>query len=248
MPSLGRRLSDTGDAIFHFKGAVDGSDKIVISREGALWQHAHWHWPLEAVTINGVQWNPQEKNYLTTAAPAKFLPEPFSLESVRLEIIQGRDVVALERGTNALIVHLDDTPAGASDYEFKIHFQPGRAKPVTRGASSIAHLKIAAQIDGSDFIKITPVEAAWDHKAWGNPAEVTLNDVRWFPEVTTVLKNEGTNTFLPSGIDLSTARIVSRKGRDLATMWAEKNELWIWFADNPNGNDLYELEIAFGRQ
>ena len=43
------------------------------------------------------------------------------------------------------------------------------------------------------------------------------------------------------------AKIVSRKGRDLATMWADKDALWVWFADNPNGSDSYELDISFGR-
>ncbi len=38
------------------------------------------------------------KNFLTTTGPQKFLHDAFSLESVRsLEVIRGRDVVALER-------------------------------------------------------------------------------------------------------------------------------------------------------
>lgn len=59
--------------------------------------------------------------------------------------------------------------------------------------------------------------------------------------------NAKTNTFLPSGVDLSTARIVNRKGRDVGTMWADADVLWIQFADNPNGADFYELELSFGR-
>ena len=62
-----------------------------------------------------------------------------------------------------------------------------------------------------------------------------------------MLQNAGTNLFLPSGVDFSTARIISRKGRDLATLWGEEGGLWVWFADNPNGSDYYELEIAFGQ-
>jgi len=59
--------------------------------------------------------------------------------------------------------------------------------------------------------------------------------------------NVGTNAFLPSGVDFSTARIVNRNGRDVGTMWAEAEALWIQFADNPNGADVYELELSFGR-
>ena len=108
-------------------------------------------------------------------------------------------------------------------------------------------MKIAAEIDGSDCLKITSTEATWDHKYWGGPANVRLNEVSWPVEQTNVLQNAGSNLFLPYGVDLSTARILSRKGRDLATLWAEDQELWVWFADSPNGSDYYELEIGFGQ-
>jgi hypothetical protein len=226
---------------------VDGSDRILITRDGAFWEHAHWGWPEGAVTVNGAQWNPREKNYLTSAGEAKYLPECFSLEAVDLERITGRDVVALERTNNALIVYLDDTPVGAGEYEFKIHFHPARTKPAAVRDSTAATLKIAAEIDGSDCVRITATEARWDHKLWGGPANVMLNDVAWSIQQTNVLQNAGANLFLPSGVDFSTARIVSRKGRDLATLWAEADGLWVSFADSPNGSDRYELEIAFGR-
>jgi hypothetical protein len=61
-----------------------------------------------------------------------------------------------------------------------------------------------------------------------------------------VLQNAGSHLFLPAGVDLSTARIINRTGRDLATLWADEQVLWVWFADNPNGADTYELEIRFG--
>jgi hypothetical protein len=241
-----RRGSTEPKAEFHFKGWVDGSDRILITHEGALWEHAHWDWPQGAVTVNRTQWDPRQKNYLTAAGTAKFLPERFSLEAAELERIQGRDVVALERTNNALIVYLDDTPVGAGEYEFKIHFPAARPKPAPAGASSAATLRIAAEIDGSDCLKITATEATWEHKLWQWPAKVRLNDVPWSVQQTKVLQNAGTNLFLPAGVDLSTARIVSRKGRDLATLWAEEQALWVWFADNPNGDDHYELELAFG--
>jgi len=235
------------EAVFHFKGMVDGSDRILVTRDGALWKHEHWGWPEGAVTVNGTQWNPQQKNYLTTAGEAKFLPECFSLEAVDLERITGRDVVALERTNNALIVYLDDTPVGAGEYEFKVHFHPASPMPAPARASTATTLKIAAEIDGSDCLRITATEATWDHKLWGGPANVRLNNLPWPVQQTNVLQNASTNQFLPSGVDFSTARIVSRKGRDLATLWAEADGLWVSFADSPNGSDQYELEIAFGQ-
>ena len=236
------------EAIFHFKGTVDGSDRILMSREGVLWEHAHWGWPEGSVTVNRKKWNPQQKNYLTTTGTTRFLPEVYSFEAVSLERIKGRDVVALERTNNALVVYLDDTPVGADEYEFKIHFFPARSKSPPAHTSTPAVLKIAAEIDGSDFLRITAGEARWEHKHWSGPANVTLNGVAWPVEQTNVLQNGASNRFLPEGVDLSTARIISRKGRDLATLWAEDRGISVWFADNPNGSDNYELEINFGRQ
>jgi hypothetical protein len=71
--------------------------------------------------------------------------------------------------------------------------------------------------------------------------------VRWSVQEANVLQDSGTNQFLPSGVEFSTARIVSRKGRDLATLCEKDGGLWVWFADSPNGSDSYELEIAFGQ-
>jgi hypothetical protein len=79
-----------------------------------------------------------------------------------------------------------------------------------------------------------------------HPYEVKLNDAPWDLTQTNVLLNTGTNVFLPEDVDFSTAKIINRKGRDLATMWADDGALWISFADNPIGWDTYELEISFG--
>ncbi len=247
MPTLRSTLADSGDAVFHFKGLVDGSDRILITRQGAFWHHVNWAWPLDPVTVNGVQWNPQEKNYLTTVGSPGFLPEGFSLESARLATIQGRDVVAMERAKGALVVYLDDTPVGPGLYEFEIHFPPARTPAPQETGGVAASLRIAAQVDGSDCIKITPTEAFWEHRSWACPKEVVLNDIHWSRADGNVLKNEGATAFLPAGVDLSTARIAGRKGRDLATMWADKNAVWVWFADNSNGTDAYELDISFGQ-
>ena len=246
-PPRGKSSSAEPEAVFHFKGLIDGSDRILITRVGALWEHAHWGWPDGPVTVNRIQWDPRQKNYLTTTGTARFLPEGFSMQAVELERIKGRDVIALEQTNNALIVYLDDTPVGPGEYEFKIHFHPAPPKPSPARASTTATLKIAADIDGSDCLTITSTEATWEHKCWDGPANVRLNDVRWPVRQTNVLPNAGTNLFLPSGVDISTARIIGRKGRDLATLWTDEQVLRVWFADNPNGSDYYELEIGFGQ-
>jgi len=243
IPSLANNLRD-GKAAFHFKGVVDGSDKIVITRDGALWHHVNWDWPAGPVDINGTQWNSREKNYLTTKGPLKFLPETFSLEDARLEVVAGRDVIALERAKDALVVYLDDTQSGAAEYEFTVLFSPAlpkRSKPAAR-----ARLKIAGEIDGSDRLRITAREAVWEHKTYQYPSRISLNGIPWDVREAKVMKNEGESRFLPERTDFSKARVVARSGRDVATAWAENDSLWVQFADNPNGSDYYELEIALG--
>jgi hypothetical protein len=249
IPSLGpadTKGMTNPEAVFHFKGLVDGSDRIRITREGAFWEHVNWGWPDGAVTVNGSRWNPQQKNYLTTTGGVTFLPAAYSLSAASLEVIEGRDVVALERTNDALIVYLDDTPSGAAMYDFKIHFRPAPVTPRNIGTVP-ATLKIAAVIDGSDELKITAHEATWQHRAWAPPGVVKLNDIAWDLRQTNVLVNAGTNTFLPPGVDFSTAKVVSRQGRDVGTMWADADALRIQFADNPNGADYYGLEISFGQ-
>jgi hypothetical protein len=246
VPPLGPDSANTNEAVFHFKGMVDGSDRIIIRRQGALWEHRNWAWPRGAVTVNGTQWNPSEINYMTTTGAVPFLPEKYDLLSPRLELITNRDVVTLERTNDALIVYLDDTPPGADLNEFKIHFPLVSSQPKPEHFSPEATLKIAAVIDGSDLLKITATEATWKHRTWGKPRWVKLNDVSWNLWQTNVLSNTGTNRFLSEGVDFSTAKIVKRQGRDLATMWSDDGALWINFADNPNGADAYELDISFG--
>jgi hypothetical protein len=247
VPPLGPDQENTNEAVFHFKGMIDGSDRITIQRQGALWEHVNWGWPAGAVTVNGAQWNPSEKNFMTTTGAVTFLPPQYSLRSARLEPVAGRDVTAMERTNDAMIVYLDDTPPGAAPYEFKIHFPREEPEAETVPASTPATLKIAAQIDGSDLLKITADEATWRHRAWSYPEAVRLNDIPWNVRQTNIMANAGTNRFLPSGVNFSTAKIVGRKGRDVATMWADHDTIWVNFADNPNGSDAYELEISFGR-
>ncbi len=248
IPSLANTA--TTEAVLHFQGTIDGSDKITISHDGALWEHVNWDWPVEKVTVNGVAWNPREKNYLTSVGVTKFLPDNFSLAAVDLEKIETRSIVALERADNALVVYIDDLPNGPGEYDFKVRFFPAKPKPAAPSSlSTKASLKLSATIDGGDCFIITHTEATWVKLAGGrqNPTNIRINDRAWNPAETGGLKNDGATAFLPATVDFSTAKIVSRKGRDLATMWLEDDSLHVRFADNPNGTDDYEIEIAFGQ-
>jgi len=243
--TLDGSTSDPNDAVFHFKGTIDGSDRILLTREGASWEHANWGWPRDGVRVNGTKWNPHEKNYMTTSGGALFLADRYSLEDANLELINGRGLVSLERGTNSMIVYLDDIENGSGEYEFKVRFHQ-RGREAAHKISPSATLKISARVDGYETFRITKSEATWIHGARAFPGQVKLNGLLWPVQETNVLKNEADTAYLDKAVDFSTARIVSRKGRDVATLWADADALWVRFADNPNGADLYELEIEFG--
>ena len=246
VPPLGPDATNADEAVFHFQGVIDGSDRITLNHRGALWEHVNWDWPAGPVVVNDAQWNPSAKNFMTTTGAVSFLPEQFSLVDARLEVIEGRDAVALERTNGALIVYLDDTLPGAAPYEFKLHFPKPAVIRKPLAMSPAATLKIQARIDGSDVLKITANEAVWTHREWDLPAGVRLNDIAWDVRATNTLSNTGTNQFLPDKVDLSTARITNRQGRDVATLWADHEDVWVTFADNPNGGDDYELDLSFG--
>lgn len=232
------------EAVLRFKGRVDGSDKMLLKRDGLFWEHINWGWPEGAVTVNEASWKPADQNYAAPGSNRPLLPPGFAFHSAKLEIIKARDVVALEHGADGLIIHMDDTPAGPDDYEFIVRFREARPKAVRK--STPATLKIVATIDGSDCLHLTANGARWEHFQWEAPTTVTLNDRAWNPAQDAALKIDKTNFLLPAGVDLSSARIVGRKGRALATLWATAEEVKVNFADNPNGSDTYELTIAFG--
>lgn len=239
----------TGDAkaiTLHIRGVVDGSDRLLITRSGILWDHVNWDWPQSLISVNGVQWDPLERSYITIRGSSLFLPKPYAPGSVVLEKIKGRGVVAVERMDGALLAYVNDTELGADEYEFKLHFRPAAEEPAGAPASKRARLNLVARIDGCDTVRISATGATWLHQTHQAPTGVSVNNIPWTAPTNAPLKNEGRTAFLPAGVDFSTASIVRRKGRDLATLWAEKDSILVHFADNPNGADLYELDIAFG--
>jgi hypothetical protein len=73
-----------------------------------------------------------------------------------------------------------------------------------------------------------------------------LGGVGWTPSTSSRLPNQGATRFLPANLDFSTARVVSRQGRDLVAVETRVDALIIHFADNPNGSADYVVDIAFG--
>ncbi len=224
-------------ATLHFKAFIDGLDTIQIGRDGILWKHLQYKSPHE-VSINGRSWNPSDMNLIDFGT--NLAPKNISWEHSQIEVISGRDVVALEKQREGAVVHIYDTPWGASDYEFKVRLFAAPVQTARKGAT--ARLQVRANIDGSDELIVNAKGAHWKHRQWTWPFDIALNSVAWNAQETPNLEK----VLLPAGVDFRSARVISKSGRGFANVEARSEDILVTFADDMSGAATYELEIAFG--
>jgi hypothetical protein len=236
------------EIVLNFRGTIDGSDQITITRKQAIWRHSYWDLPPEPLTLNGISWDPRGQATLKNSGKTRFLPHPVEFQSARLNRIQGRDTVALEANRDSVVVHLSDTPNGASLYEFQVILRRRDVNVAGRKPARTprATLRVVAEIDGSDELHLDAREARWVHRHWDWPGEVRLTQVAWDPRESPTLKNEGETRFLDSPVDFATARMTRQDGRDTAVLEHTDGGLVIYFADSPPGRSSYDLLIRFG--
>jgi hypothetical protein len=231
--------------VLHFKGNIDGSDRITINGAGAVWEHVNWSWPVSPISINGISWNSRQQNVFASPGNTKLLPPQVQFRSAKVEVVQGRDIVACEKSDDGLVIYIDDTPSGAATYEFNVRLSTIAPAVIPKPNAESAHLKISATIDGSDRLVINSAGAEWEHKFYGWPTNVVLNGVNWSLAKSPKLANQGATQFLPVNVDFSTARVVSRHGRDLVAVESLPDAIIVYFGDNPNGSADYDVDIAF---
>jgi hypothetical protein len=106
-------------------------------------------------------------------------------------------------------------------------------------------LTIAAAIDGSDELRVSRDGARWMHRHWDPPQEVKLGSVVWNVREQPFLPNQGPTRFLPDTVDLGTARVIRRQGRDVVSLEVRDAAIVVSFADTPEGSAPYELTIRF---
>jgi hypothetical protein len=110
-------------------------------------------------------------------------------------------------------------------------------------APQIVTVKVHARIDGSDVLTLKQNEAAWEHRTWGLPSDVSINNIKWDLSKTMKLVNSGATKYLPTEVDFQTCRVLSRSGRDVVAAEPIQGGLRIVFADAPAGADDYEIVI-----
>jgi hypothetical protein len=235
----------SNEVMLHVKVVIDGSNCLTLKENSALWEQV-----LESTTrslsINDLTWDWQHHKFLMLPGDQSLFPPDINFQSVWVEMLKGSGIVACEPSDKMVIVHIDEFSQSPQPYDFILHFSTTPNSVIPNLNSSSAHIKISALIDGSDRLTITHTGAKWEHLSWDRPTEASLNNVEWPLKKLSEIKNEGETQFLPPDVDFSTAKIISRSGRDLVTARGKDDKLIVYFGDSPSGADLYEIDISFG--
>ena len=107
-------------------------------------------------------------------------------------------------------------------------------------------LHIIVAIDGSDDLHISQRSAAWVHKTWGQPSNISINGYSWDPQQLPILSND--RGLLPSNLDLSGAVLHVLRGRGSVELGRDADGLVIHFDDPESGADTYEVEVLFAQR
>lgn len=113
------------EKILKFTGTVDGSGRIVFTRETVRYEHKHWKEPWN-LAFNGVAWSNLGEN------PPGWTDLSSELDLCRAHIIErtGRDVIALETTAEGFDLYLSDTPNGADEYAATIAIPFQKEPPI----------------------------------------------------------------------------------------------------------------------
>jgi hypothetical protein len=109
-------------------------------------------------------------------------------------------------------------------------------------------IRIVADIDGSDTLRISAYEAVWSHGAYQWPSSVEINELAWKPADKPQNPKAGTWPLLGRKVDFATARLAKLKGRGTVALKPAKDQIEISFDDPPFGSDIYEVVVTFGRK
>jgi hypothetical protein len=109
------------EKLLHFTGTVDGSGRIIFTRDTVRYEHKFWTAPWN-ISLNGQAWSNFDEN------PPGWTDLSSELDLRRAHITErtGRDVIALETTVDGFDLYLSDTPGGADDYTATIAIPWGK--------------------------------------------------------------------------------------------------------------------------
>jgi len=120
-----------------------------------------------------------------------------------------------------------------------------KPKDVSQSAAAPATLiRISAMVDGSGRFIFTASDLRYAHKHWSPPEAVKFNGESW----TNLDQTPKKWPHMTEMLDLSRARIVERKGRDVIALEHSPEGFDLYFCDSPNGASAYSATIAIPRR
>ena len=105
---------------------IDGSDRLIITRDEARWEHLSWNIPTK-VKVNGIKWSLHQSFVLKNAGETKFLPQEVDFSTARVAARSGRDVVAMETQPDRIIIYFADCPLYDAPYSIDVVFNEERS-------------------------------------------------------------------------------------------------------------------------
>jgi hypothetical protein len=114
------------------------------------------------------------------------------------------------------------------------------ALPGEPGGPPVKLLRLSAVVDGSGVFVFTCNDVSYKHKSWGRPDKVTFNGNHW----NHLDRVPDGWRYWAAEVDLTRARIVERKGRDVVALEHTGDGFDLYFSDAPNGSAPYSVTIA----
>ena len=119
--------------------------------------------------------------------------------------------------------------------------------PAATTRPAARQVEIAATIDGSDELHITPRGFRWVHRHWSRPSDIRINgngwdpqgDAEWLP-----LEQSGTG-LLAADLRAENVTVLKRSGRDTVAVEAYDDGIVVYFADGLSGADVYSVTLEF---
>ena len=101
--------------LLRLSGQIDGSGRVVFTRDGVRYEHKHWGKPARML-FDGEPWAQTDRT------PAAWREIVGGLDLTRVWIVKrrGRDVIALENTPDGFDLYLCDSPNGAANYSITL--------------------------------------------------------------------------------------------------------------------------------
>ena len=99
---------------------VDGGDRLIIRRDGAIWESPNQK-PSD-VYINRFPWDVRSDKVLLNCGASRFLPAGVHFARARMQKVQGRDDVRITITADEIVIKFDDDYSGAGIYQVLLTF------------------------------------------------------------------------------------------------------------------------------